>query len=113
MLLRERRALGLVRTLRLRRYLEELGPGRSGLPLLLVAEGEPREGPGARVEPLALGELRARRRVVPCFHRLLGGVEEGLGRGRVVGILGRGEARSRTAPETEHRCDGRNSSRVC
>ena len=76
---REPFAIGLARALRARHELGELRPGRRRPALLFMARREASQRPVARIEALALGELRAGGRIVLRVHQLLALVEEDLG----------------------------------
>ena len=91
MLARHRRAIDAAVSLRERERVAEFGPRRRGFPLGFVAERERDERASARIELLALDELRARHGVATFGHELLRFAKERFGLGDRLrrGRLGR------------------------
>jgi len=81
---RDALALGLALRDRCREDLAKGGPGARCLSIALVTVGEVEQRPQAMIEPLALGELRARLRVSLLGHEPPAPIEERLGGGCAV-----------------------------
>src|SRR5262249_53647151 len=88
---------------------EELGPGARRLPVLLVAVGEVEHGAEPRVEPLALGQLRAGLGELALLHQRARVAVERLG-GRLAGGAPRGTRRRRSSEERRHGADRQDAS---